>query len=503
MKAVIYCRVSTTDQVKNLSLSTQRRACSEYCGREGLEVAEIFEDAGESAKTTDRPDFQRMLSYCETHRGHVGVLVVHTLSRFSRNVHDHQSVRAALMKLGIVVRSATETLSEDPVGLFMGNILAASAQFENDQKAQRTKAGMRAALQLGRWIWKAPVGYVTGQPRLGEPSLIPDAERAPLISKAFELMAVEGKSASEVLRTVTALGLTSRTRRALTAQTFGNLLRNPIYTGHLPKTTLSTAQSQGDFEPLVQQAVFDRVQARLSQAKGKRQHVLDRPEFPLRRFVICSACGCPLTGSSSRGRSGRYAYYHCRTCRRVRVQTHILESQFMELLSALKPQPQFAGLFRAVVLDVWRERRSEADRLLADLRRRLADLRQQESEIDDAYVFHRRVDSVTYERLRDRVRADIRSADARIAENQLGNFDVERVLDFGAHVISNAAAIWTEAESGDKRRLQDALFPERLQFDGVRIGTGVTCSAFSLLADFSGKKEGLASPPGIEPGSWP
>ncbi len=43
MRGVIYCRVSTKEQVQNLSLSTQLTACKAYCEREGIVVAEVFE----------------------------------------------------------------------------------------------------------------------------------------------------------------------------------------------------------------------------------------------------------------------------------------------------------------------------------------------------------------------------------------------------------------------------------------------------------------------------
>ena len=61
MKAVIYVRVSTAEQVENFSLETQRRACEEYCEREGIEVDSVFVEKGESAKTTNRPQLQNLL----------------------------------------------------------------------------------------------------------------------------------------------------------------------------------------------------------------------------------------------------------------------------------------------------------------------------------------------------------------------------------------------------------------------------------------------------------
>lgn len=58
MRAVIYCRVSSEEQVKNLSLPTQQKACIEYCNRQGFEVDKIFVEEGESAKTTNHTEFQ-------------------------------------------------------------------------------------------------------------------------------------------------------------------------------------------------------------------------------------------------------------------------------------------------------------------------------------------------------------------------------------------------------------------------------------------------------------
>ena len=105
MKAVIYTRVSTKEQAQNLSLSTQLGAWREYCERQGFNVAEVFEDAGESAKTTNRPAFQRLLEYCRRNKRHIQFVVVFNLTRFSRNAHDHAVVKALLLRLGISLRS--------------------------------------------------------------------------------------------------------------------------------------------------------------------------------------------------------------------------------------------------------------------------------------------------------------------------------------------------------------------------------------------------------------
>jgi DNA invertase Pin-like site-specific DNA recombinase len=63
MNAVVYCRVSTKEQVQNLSLGTQQGRCVDFCTRNDWAVLKIFRDEGESAKTTDRTRFKEMLAF--------------------------------------------------------------------------------------------------------------------------------------------------------------------------------------------------------------------------------------------------------------------------------------------------------------------------------------------------------------------------------------------------------------------------------------------------------
>jgi DNA invertase Pin-like site-specific DNA recombinase len=66
----------------------------------------------------------------------------------------------------------------------MEGVLAAFAQFDNHCRSDRTRAGMKAALELGRWVFLAPSGYLNAPRSLGK-SLIHDPERAPLVRRAF------------------------------------------------------------------------------------------------------------------------------------------------------------------------------------------------------------------------------------------------------------------------------------------------------------------------------
>ena len=180
--AVIYVRVSTKEQTENLSLPTQLRACEEYCRRQGYEILERFHEEGESAKTTDRSQLQALLKYCRTHKGKVHFVVVYNLTRFAREKYDHFALRAHLKSLGISLRSATEPIDDTSTGKLMEGVLAAFAQFDNDVRSDRTRAGMRAALELGRWTFPAPLGYLNA-PKWSGKSLVHDPERAPLVKQ--------------------------------------------------------------------------------------------------------------------------------------------------------------------------------------------------------------------------------------------------------------------------------------------------------------------------------
>ena len=496
MQAVIYCRVSTKEQVENLSLSTQKKACEEYCRREGWEVAQVFVEEGESAKTADRTELQRMLAYCREHKKAVGVVVVYNLSRFSRNTADHHALRGMFAGLGIVLKSATEPLDDSPTGRFMESVFSAIAQLDNDVKADRTRAGMRAALELGRWTWQPPFGYARGE--RGGPSMVANPEHAAALRAAFSDFA-GGMDAPEVLQCLKARGFGARRGGVHTLKSLGRMLRNPLYAGRveMPEWGISRI---GDFEPLVSETIFDRVQARLNGRDGHRvPHAKDHPDFPLRRFVRCGRCEAQgLTACWVRGRGGRYAYYHCRRCG-LRVGKATLEGAFVELLDRLQPRPRYMRLFLAVVLDVWRKReglargdrqRSEAQVVaLRGKLDRLADL------LTDGAL-----DTADYQRQRDRLRERIAVAEAGREQATVDHLDVDAVLAFAEHVLMHAARLWDHASPDHKLSLQRALFPEGLVWGASgEFQTTATSSAFAELQALTGSQTRLASPTGFEP----
>ena len=159
MRAIIYTRVSSDEQVKGTSLDDQENRCRQYCFEKGLVISRIFREEGASAKSTDRPEFLNSIEYCRKNRNKVDAFVVWKLDRFARNVHDHVMVKKTLLDYKVTLHSVSEPISDEPVGRVFETILAAFSEFDNEIRKQRCTNGMIAKLQQGIWPWKPPIGY--------------------------------------------------------------------------------------------------------------------------------------------------------------------------------------------------------------------------------------------------------------------------------------------------------------------------------------------------------
>jgi hypothetical protein len=86
------------------------------------------------------------------------------------------------------------------------------------------------------------------------------------------------------------------------------LLRNQLDAGIVDVPEYGVRAKRGDFEPLISEELFCRVQAILS-GRGSRAALRMRahPDLPPRGFVHCHSCGRGLTGSWSKGRNEHYA----------------------------------------------------------------------------------------------------------------------------------------------------------------------------------------------------
>jgi site-specific DNA recombinase len=501
MNAVIYCRVSTEKQTENLSLPTQEKACRIWCSAHGVNVLKVFTDAGRSAKNLNRVQFREMTEYCRLQKRAsqpVHYVVVYSMSRFSRDVYDTAIARSLLSKYGVEVRSATEGVDDSPTGQLMGNLAAALAQFENQVKAERTRAGMTEAAARGRFPHKAPLGYLNVQTAGDDPNLVADPETAPYILQGFQMYANGSQSITAVLAKLTAQGLRTKKGVPVSPQTFNAILKNPIYKGQIELPRWGV-KYDGSFQPIVSSDLFDRVQFKLSgksSASAPRSRV--NPNFPLRLFIRCSGCGVGLTGSIAKK---KYGYYFCREseCRKVKVPKEHLEKAFLDLLFRVQFRPDHFALFREIVDSVWQQRREEYRGSEALARQEVQRLKERKQRLIDAVV-DKVISQSVYEEQVEAVEEKLLFANAAVRDAEVDTLEIETLMRFAETALTEIGRMWLDADVEHRLVIQRVVFPEGLDYsaDGG-FGTPLTGCLFSSLGDVAEAIESLASPTGFEP----
>ena len=98
MKAIIYCRVSTQEQVnEGNSLLTQERLCRQYGKNNGYEIDKVFVEEGESAKTIYRTSLKNMMKYCTLTEGKIDAVLIYRIDRLSRETADYIALKVFLI----------------------------------------------------------------------------------------------------------------------------------------------------------------------------------------------------------------------------------------------------------------------------------------------------------------------------------------------------------------------------------------------------------------------
>ena len=90
MRAVIYARYSSDNQ-REESIEGQLRECLQFANFNEMEVVDNYIDRAYSAKTDNRPNFQKMIK--DSVKGQFDVVIVWKLDRFARNRYDKCSLQ--------------------------------------------------------------------------------------------------------------------------------------------------------------------------------------------------------------------------------------------------------------------------------------------------------------------------------------------------------------------------------------------------------------------------
>src|SRR5205814_836749 len=104
-----------------------------------VRVVEKFVDRGESAKTADRPELQRLLHFLKDNP--VQYVIVHKVDRLARSRLDDVQINVAIKAAGAQLVSCTENIDDTPSGMLVHGIMSTIAEFYSRNLANEVIKG--------------------------------------------------------------------------------------------------------------------------------------------------------------------------------------------------------------------------------------------------------------------------------------------------------------------------------------------------------------------------
>ncbi len=183
---------------------------------------------------------------------------------------------------------------------FIHGIRVLMAKNYIDNLGEEVSKGLREKAEPGLWPSFAPLGYVNAEGPDHRRLIVPDPDRAPLVTKLFEWYATGDYSLKEVGRMARQAGFTFRKSGApIPTATAHRILRKRIYTGDFE---WKGRIFPGTHPAIVSREMWQRVQDVLDGRATKRPK-WRRHQFAFSGLIQCGHCGCSMVGETKKASS--------------------------------------------------------------------------------------------------------------------------------------------------------------------------------------------------------
>ncbi len=220
--AVGYTRVSTDKQAdKGVSLGAQLEKIRAMAVVQGAEVTEVIQDAGESAKSLQRPGMARLLALVDSDA--VQVVIIAKLDRLTRSVRDLGELLERFQKKGVALVSVAESLDTgSAAGRLVLNIMMSVSQWEREAIGERTQTALQHKKSHQRIYNHVPYGFA----REGD-LLVPLPEEQAIVKK-IRLYKASGLSLRGIAGALNADSIPTKQGRQWFAQSVKDVLNNSL-----------------------------------------------------------------------------------------------------------------------------------------------------------------------------------------------------------------------------------------------------------------------------------
>jgi len=469
-RAVLYARFSSEMQRDGWSADAQLADLRRFCQAHDWQVVGEFLDEAKSAKTDQRPEFQRALGTIR--RGEASIMVVHKLDRFSRSMEDTFRLTNEFDRLGAGLVCTQQGIdTTNPIsGKVVIAVLAALAEAYLDNLSEETAKGKRARVEAGLSNGDLSYGYAnpdegTAQSGAGVtntsiPVIVP--ERAAVVRLAFEWYATGQQSHARIAQALNAAGhrMISKLHPEgypFTKDTVTALLDNRFYLGEV---RYGDAWLPGKHEPIISQRLFDAVQAVHARKAGMGRRGSTSGQTRLyvaQGLVRCACCHQTLRANAPNGTTLTYRDASpergitCTATRRT-IDGTVVDQALTALVGALTLPADWRSITLAALNGAHDETRRIADRRQALDRQ----LEQAQRFLLDGFI-----------------------TEAQFLEKR-GAVEAERAtltppptmvdLDRAALLLRDVHALWDAASAEERRDLVRALFESVwVDLDGKRV----------------------------------
>jgi site-specific DNA recombinase len=335
MDAIGYVRKSTRDQ-SNYSLEYQENSIRDYCKRNQIELGGLYIDDGESSYTFDRPDYMALEAFIKLHKKRVKYLIILDHDRFSRNLPEAlMKIEQLEKKYGLKVVATNESLdidTSDPSVFMLRAFKYLIANQELFTIRRRAKMGIRQANESGRFVNRAPFGYINAKEPDGKKSILLIHEtQAYVIRKIFRDY-LSGVPAYLIHKSVKKMGFPLSGNEAIV-----RVLKNSLYAGLIKINGTEKEPERlikGLHKPIIPEEQYWRAQELLDDKRFQKPQ--PKKEFPLRGILRSPCCGGTMTAGFSKGKKKYYLYYRCNAHSNLNISGDLLHRKFNKLINYLR-----------------------------------------------------------------------------------------------------------------------------------------------------------------------
>lgn len=465
-----YTRVSSKEQFQNSSIEEQKEDIIKYAKKNNYEITHFHGGTFESAKgDLSRKEFRALIENVRNSKRKPYAIAIKFISRFSRTGGNAIAILEELVNdLNIhLIETQSGITTEHESGLLEIQRKLLISREENLLRMQRTIPGLKKFIEGGKYLGRAPRGYDLHGPRVkdfskrSEHQFIKINEEGKILRNAWKWKS-EGMRDTDIRRK-----LCNKYNFKITKQNLSQMWRRPFYVG-VNVNALSDVPVKGDWPPLIDMKIWEKVQRILDQSKRKSGYATSPINIhrPLTGFVRCGECGAKITSYIAKKK--QVHYYKCQHGKGGNMNAYTtprskkigVNDAFSEFLSTFKLDNVDRTLLEDQIKLLTNDYNLEQTQSKDALENALQKLESKLEKVDEKYLLTDTLTEAAYEKVKCKLESEIKEVKSKLSNSSVKLSNQENIINRALDFCQNMSNYWSSADINQKIAIQHTLFPE-------------------------------------------